>query len=113
MRDRWLRARFPAKAKRYLRRIPIATDVVAMYFCLLDAKTPLWVKATVAAALADFVLPLDLIPDILPVSGMSADAGVLAAAFSAVSAHVTDEHRRKAREWMEHEKVIDVEARQV
>src|SRR5688500_7465050 len=68
---------FASKAKRFLRQIPIAADVVAMYFCLLDAKTPTWVKATVGAALAYFILPLDAIPDILPLVGLSDDIGVL------------------------------------
>ena len=106
--ERVVREGFAAKAKRYLRRLPIAADVVAMYFCLLGPKTPLWVKGTVAAALAYFILPLDAIPDLLPLVGMSDDVGVLAAAFTAVSAHITDDHRRQAREWLEAEKVIDV-----
>jgi uncharacterized membrane protein YkvA (DUF1232 family) len=106
-----VRAQFVAKAKHYLRQVPMAADVVAMYFCLLDSKTPLWVKGIVAAALAYFILPLDAIPDILPVIGLSDDVSVLTAAFTAISASITDQHRRQAREWMEVEKVIDVEPR--
>jgi uncharacterized membrane protein YkvA (DUF1232 family) len=71
-----------------------------MYFCLLDPKTPVWVKGTAAAALAYFILPLDAVPDLLPIVGLSDDAGVLAAALTALSAHITDEHRTRAREWM-------------
>lgn len=103
-----VREGFAATAKRFLRVMPMATEVVAMYFCLLDAKTPIWVKGTIAAALAYFILPVDAIPDILPVVGMSDDAGVLTAAFSAVSAHVSPEHRTKAKRWIHDEKVIDV-----
>ncbi len=83
-----------------LGQMPLAQETVAMYFCLLDPKTPLWVKGTVAAALAYFILPLDAVPDLLPIVGLSDDAGVLAAALSAVSAHITDEHRARARGWM-------------
>jgi uncharacterized membrane protein YkvA (DUF1232 family) len=100
------RAGFVAKAKRYLNRLPLARETVAMYFCMLDPKTPLWVKGTVAAALAYFVLPLDAIPDLLPLAGLSDDAGVLAAAFTAVSAHVTAEHRERARAWMASEHLL-------
>src|SRR5690348_4010871 len=96
-----VREGFASKAKRYLRRLPMATEVVALYFCMLDPKTPLWVKGTVAAALAYFILPLDAIPDVLPVVGLGDDASVLAAALTAVSAHITDEHRARARSWME------------
>jgi uncharacterized membrane protein YkvA (DUF1232 family) len=98
--EKVVREGFLAKAKRHLNRLPLAQETVAMYFCLLDPRTPLWVKGTVAAALAYFILPLDAIPDLLPLAGLSDDAGVLAAAFTAISAHITDEHRARAREWM-------------
>jgi uncharacterized membrane protein YkvA (DUF1232 family) len=98
-----VRKGFAAKAKRYLNRIPLAHETVAMYFCLLDPKTPLWVKGTAAAALAYFILPLDAIPDLLPVVGLSDDASVLAAALAALTTHITDEHRARARVWMEAE----------
>jgi uncharacterized membrane protein YkvA (DUF1232 family) len=94
---------FVAKAKRFLRHLPMATEVVAMYFCMLDAKTPLWVKTTVAAALAYFILPTDAIPDFIPVVGLGDDVGILTAALTAISTHVTSEHRERAQEWMEQE----------
>jgi uncharacterized membrane protein YkvA (DUF1232 family) len=106
--ERMVREGFVSKAKRYLRQIPMAGEVVAAYYCMLDGKTPVWVKGTVAAALAYFILPADAIPDILPVLGMSDDVSVLAAALTAISAHITDDHRSQARDWMEHEHVIDV-----
>lgn len=98
-----VRERFVVKAKRYLRHLPLAQETVAMYFCMLDPKTPLWVKATAATALAYFILPFDAIPDLMPIIGMSDDAGVLATALTAISAHVTDEHRARAKAWMAHE----------
>jgi uncharacterized membrane protein YkvA (DUF1232 family) len=102
-----VRERFAAKAKRYLRYLPLAQETVAMYFCLLDARTPIWVKATAAAALAYFIMPLDAMPDLLPVVGLSDDAGVIAATLTAIAAHITDEHRAKAKGWMEAE--IEIE----
>ena len=104
--ERAVREGFVAKAKRFLRHLPMAADTVAMYFCLLDKKTPMWVKATVAGALAYFVLPADAIPDFLPVVGMGDDAAVLTAALTAIASNLTDEHRAKAREWMEHEHLV-------
>ena len=103
--ERAVRAGFIPKAKQFLRQLPIATEVVGMYFCLLDPRTPLWVKGVVAAALAYFVLPLDAIPDILPVVGLSDDLSVLTGALTAVGAFITDEHRARAREWMAHERL--------
>ncbi|MHC5539898.1 YkvA family protein, partial [Singulisphaera rosea] len=60
--ERIVRDGFGAKAKRYLNRLPLAQETVAMYFCLLDPKTPIWVKGAAAAALAYFILPVDGIP---------------------------------------------------
>jgi uncharacterized membrane protein YkvA (DUF1232 family) len=102
-----VREKFVVKAKRYLNQIPLASEVTAMYFCMLDPKTPLWVKGIVAAALAYFILPLDAIPDLMPLVGFSDDASVLAAAFAAISAYVTGEHREKARAWMAHEHLLN------
>jgi uncharacterized membrane protein YkvA (DUF1232 family) len=98
-----VREGFVAKAKRYLRKLPIAEEVVALYYCLLDPKTPVWVKGVVAAALAYFILPLDALPDILPLIGLSDDLTVLSTALAAISTHLTDEHRAKARAWLQHE----------
>jgi uncharacterized membrane protein YkvA (DUF1232 family) len=95
-----VRTRFVAKAKRYLNRLPLARETVAMYFCMLDPATPLWVKMTAASALAYFILPFDLLPDVIPVIGLSDDASVLAAALAAISTHVTDAHHARARAWM-------------
>jgi uncharacterized membrane protein YkvA (DUF1232 family) len=99
--ERAVREGFGAKAKAYLRQLPMAEEVVALYFCMLDPRTPAWVKAAAAAALAYFILPIDAIPDLLPLVGLGDDAAVLAAALSALSAHITAEHRRRARAWME------------
>ena len=98
-----VRRGFASKAKQYLRHIPLAREAVAMYFCMLDSRTPVWVKASVAAALAYFVLPVDSIPDFIPIIGLGDDIGVIAATFSAVSSHVRPEHRDQAAEWIQSE----------
>src|SRR5258707_12491674 len=95
-----VREGFVAKAKRTLNRLPLAHEPVALYFCLLDPKTPLWVKGIVGAALAYFILPLDAIPDLIPLAAFSDDAAVRATALTAGSAHIPDAHRSPAREGM-------------
>jgi uncharacterized membrane protein YkvA (DUF1232 family) len=97
------RSGFVAKAKRNLGKIPKAREVVALYFCLIDPATPAWVKAIVAAALAYFILPIDAIPDILPIIGLSDDLSLLAAAYASVAVFITPEHLEKARAWIDHE----------
>jgi uncharacterized membrane protein YkvA (DUF1232 family) len=49
-------------------------------------------------ALAYFVLPIDAIPDILPVVGFADDAAVLTAAIKLVAGHITPAHREAARD---------------
>ena len=106
--ERKVRAGFVQAAKKHLIRVPMAEDVVAMYFCLLDSRTPYWVKGVAAAALAYFVLPLDAVPDFLPLVGLSDDIGVLSAALATISTHITSEHRGKAASWLRDEHLIDV-----
>ena len=100
-----VREGFFPKAKAFLRLLPIATEVVALYYCLLDPRTPLWAKGVAAGALAYFILPLDAIPDFLPVVGLGDDLSVLSGALAAVGAFITDEHRARARQWMAHERL--------
>lgn len=89
------------KIKHTAARVPFVPDVVAMYYTVRDAKTPFWARATIFAALAYFILPVDTIPDFIPLVGFSDDAGAIAAALAVVSAHMTDEHREKARQALE------------
>lgn len=93
-----VRRGFWRKVRKVAGKVPFVPDAVAMYYCMLDAKTPVWVKAAVAAALAYFVVPLDAIPDILVPLGYTDDAAVIAATLKTVGDRVTDEHRTQARE---------------
>jgi uncharacterized membrane protein YkvA (DUF1232 family) len=94
-------AQFFALLRRALRVIPFAREVLAMYYALLDSRTPTWVKATVVGAIAYFISPVDVIPDLLPVLGYTDDASVVFGAYQAVAAHITDDHRLQADDWLE------------
>jgi uncharacterized membrane protein YkvA (DUF1232 family) len=90
--------RFWAKLKRLASQLPFAEDLITAYYCAFDRSTPLQVKAALVGALAYFVLPTDVVPDILPVLGFADDAAVLAAALRMVTDHIRPEHRQAARE---------------
>jgi uncharacterized membrane protein YkvA (DUF1232 family) len=92
-----LRRSFWRKTAKVAAQIPFAEDLLAAYYCAFDRATPLQVKATLLAAIAYFVLPLDAIPDVLPVLGFTDDAAVLATAIKLVSAHILPAHRDAAR----------------
>ncbi|WP_407976023.1 YkvA family protein [Brucella pseudogrignonensis] len=80
------------------RMVPFMDEVVAAYYCALDQNTPTRVRMTLMAALAYFVLPFDVIPDMLVGIGFTDDIAVLMAALTAVRTHITPAHRIAARE---------------
>lgn len=95
--DETFRRQFWRKFKRLAARIPFAEDMLAAYYCAFDKDTPASVKATLIAALAYFVLPVDAIPDVLPVIGFTDDAAVLMTAMNIVASNIRPVHREAAR----------------
>ena len=88
---------FWQKAKRLAGKLPFAEDLLTAYYCAFDQATPLQVKAALVGALAYFVLPFDVVPDMMPLLGFSDDAAILLTALRMVTAHVRPEHREAAR----------------
>ena len=95
-----VRRGFWPKVKRVAAKLPFAEDLLAAYYAAFDRQTPLQVKAALIGALAYFVLPVDAMPDILPLLGYTDDALVLVTALRMVSGHIRDEHREAARQAM-------------
>ncbi len=95
--ERIVRDGFWRKLRRTLGRIPFAEDAVAAFYCAMDNTTPLHARAIMLAALAYFVLPIDLVPDALTMIGFTDDATVLATAIAIAGAHIRPEHRAKAK----------------
>ena len=93
-------ADFMARLKRVAKRIPFAEDLLAAWFCARDPATPRRVRMTLLAALGYFVLPVDALPDIMPIFGFTDDAAVIAAAIAAVAGSITIEHRERAKKAM-------------
>jgi uncharacterized membrane protein YkvA (DUF1232 family) len=91
---------FWSKIRKTLGKIPFARNVIAMWHCMRDPATPLWVKIQIGGALAYFISPIDAIPDAIPVLGYTDDAAVIAATFGIVQAFVTDDHFRKADDFL-------------
>jgi uncharacterized membrane protein YkvA (DUF1232 family) len=88
---------FWAKVKPLIGKLPFAHDLLTAYYCAFDKETPFKVKAILFGALAYFVLPIDAIPDFIPVIGFSDDAAALMAAIAAVRSSITDDHREAAK----------------
>lgn len=83
---------------RMARSIPFAEDALAAWCCARDPATPARVRFILISAVAYFVLPIDAIPDIVPLLGFSDDAAVIAAAIASVAGEITPAHRERARD---------------
>jgi len=81
-------------------RIPFAEDAASAFYCATDTQTPWRVRATLLAALAYFITPIDLIPDLIATLGFTDDAAVLMMAISMVSGHIKPKHTDKARKML-------------
>jgi uncharacterized membrane protein YkvA (DUF1232 family) len=55
------------------------------------------VKGVLLAALAYFVIPTDMVPDVIAGLGFTDDATVLATALGVVGTHIKPRHKRAAR----------------
>lgn len=92
-----VRARFWPTVKKALRYIPFIEEVVAAYYAMLDPRTPAKPRLILIGALAYFVTPFDIVPDILLGLGFVDDISILMAALAAVRSSIRDEHREAAR----------------
>lgn len=97
-REKRVRERFWQTAKRAVRQVPFMDEVVAAYYAALDHDTPAGAKATLLAALAYFVLPLDIVPDFLALVGFGDDLAVITAAVAAIGPNIKERHRHAARQ---------------
>lgn len=98
--EAYIKHGFFPKMKRVLRKIPFAEDAVAMYYAAFDPATPKWARRVAVGALAYFVLPIDVIPDMLIITGYTDDASILAMAVALLAKYVTGEHHKKAQGWL-------------
>jgi uncharacterized membrane protein YkvA (DUF1232 family) len=89
--------KFWDKLRKYIRHVPFVDDLIAASYCAMDASTPLHVKAVLFGALAYFIMPIDLIPDVIAWVGFTDDAAVLYAALRTIAPHIKDDHRRQAK----------------
>jgi uncharacterized membrane protein YkvA (DUF1232 family) len=93
-----VRRSFWQKVARTFAYLPFATNLAAAWYCAFDAQTPLKVKGILLAALAYFVMPFDIIPDMILGLGFTDDMTVLITAVSLIQRHMKPEHYDKAGE---------------
>ena len=88
----------------------VVEKALLLYYAAQEENAPAWAKATIAAALGYFIVPLDAIADLTPAVGYADDLGVLALAVAAVAAYINDDVRaktaQKMRDWFGVEKRV-------
>ncbi len=68
------------------------------WYALRSSSLPWRDKIIIYGALGYFIMPIDVIPDFIPVLGFTDDLGVLIASLAAVAHHITPEVKRLASE---------------
>jgi uncharacterized membrane protein YkvA (DUF1232 family) len=87
---------FWPKVRKVAGKIPFLPDALALWWCAKDPETPVAARGMMMAALAYFVLPTDVIPDVLAGVGFTDDAAVIAAVIGVVGKHLKPRHRDAA-----------------
>ncbi len=75
----------------------LAQPALEAFEMVLDSSIPPQARVTMIAALAYLIMPMDLVPDLIPVAGFSDDLVALTAVISLWQNHITPKIRDKAR----------------
>ncbi|SDO03568.1 YkvA family protein [Alkalicoccus daliensis] len=67
-----------------------------LFYSMNDPGVPKQAKLTIAGALGYLILPVDLIPDMIPVIGFADDLAVIVYAVYQIGTHISEETKEKA-----------------
>ena len=102
----WSEKRFWAKLPRAAKKLGRVglRQALRLYYVLKRPDLPGKVRVMIYGALGYFILPTDLLPDLLPILGFTDDLGLLAAVFMAATQYMDEEVNAKAEakviEWL-------------
>ena len=68
-----------------------------LFYVLQSPDVPIAQKTIIIGALGYLILPVDLIPDFIPILGFTDDAAALAAALKTIKSSITPEIEAKAK----------------
>ena len=93
--------------------VNVINTALKLFYAAKKETTPAWAKGVILGALGYFILPVDLIPDVMPVVGFTDDLGVLLAAIAAVAIYVTPDVKAQTKEqlskWFGSEALLKLE----
>ena len=104
--DHYSEERLRPKMKKFAARLggKATYYVLVLYYVLQSPDVPLSNKTMILGALGYFILPLDLIPDLIPALGFTDDIAALTLAYKAIQSSITPEIKAlaeaKVKEWL-------------
>ncbi len=78
--------------------IKVVYAVLVLYYALMSPTTSAKDRAIIIGALGYFILPLDLMPDFIPISGYGDDLGALLWAVARVAKNITPAVKQQAKD---------------
>ncbi|GAB3053026.1 YkvA family protein [Virgibacillus ainsalahensis] len=94
--------KYREKLFKYAKKIgsKIAYYSLLLFYAFKDPETPKSAKLTIAGALGYLILPVDLIPDFIPVVGFTDDATVIIYAVYQIIQHIDVTTKQQAHQQM-------------
>ena len=105
-RKAWSEKAFFSKLPRTARKLGRAglRQALRLYYVLKRKDLPGKTRVMIYGALGYFILPTDMLPDVLPILGFTDDLGLLAAVFMAAAQYMDEDVNAKAEakviEWL-------------
>jgi uncharacterized membrane protein YkvA (DUF1232 family) len=113
--DRFSNSGFVEKISRIAKRagVKLVYASLILYYTLENPKVSIKDKAIIIGALGYLISPLDVMPDAIPIAGLSDDLAVLIYVLHRVWGDVSEEVKAKAKaklsQWFDDDEIVDAE----
>jgi uncharacterized membrane protein YkvA (DUF1232 family) len=112
--DRFSKNAFMEKISRVAKRAgaKLVYAALVLFYTLQSDKVTLKDKAIIIGALGYLISPLDVIPDAIPIAGLSDDLGVLIFVLQKIWGEVNEDVKEKARaklsQWFDEDEIEEI-----
>jgi len=113
--DRFSNSGFVEKISRIAKRagVKLVYAALILYYTLENPKVSIKDKAIIIGALGYLISPIDVMPDAIPIAGLSDDLAVLIYVLNRVWGDVSEEVKAKAKaklsQWFDDDEIVDAE----
>jgi uncharacterized membrane protein YkvA (DUF1232 family) len=113
--DRFSKGGFVEKISRIAKRagVKLVYAALILYYTLESDKVSLKDKATIIGALGYLISPLDVVPDAIPIAGLSDDLAVLIYVLNRIWGDVSDDVKAKAKaklaQWFDDDEIMSAD----